>query len=190
MRALKNVINMNIFGTIEKLDISQRVVRLLSIFFRKINCKCYLLPLILIVSLEAFSEERKYLNHYRELYTGVTPIHEMLEYLGEPDEITGSKDNIHYLYHNLQVTALKSTGKIDSITIYDRSYIDPNGMSIGSNVLDLIKAIREKTGIEAGDDVSGYWDTNKGIIYWFDEFGLVDKIILKSSWPVFGGGGN
>ena len=70
----------------------------------------YFCPLILFISLEAFSETREYLNRYQELYAGITPIHEMLDYLGAPKEITGSRDDIHYSFQNLKVTALILAG--------------------------------------------------------------------------------
>lgn len=191
MKTLKKFISakVQIFSVVGKVNIFLEVARIMSIFFRKISYRCYLLPLILLVSLESYAETREYLNRYRELYTGVTPIYEMLEYLGDPDEIIGSKDNVHYFYQNLYVTALKSTGRIDSITIIDRSYIDPNGMSISSHVLELMEVVGEKKEIRP-TDVSEYWDTNKGIIYKFNQFGLVAEIVLKSSMPVFDGGGN
>jgi hypothetical protein len=102
---------------------------------------------------------------------GQTPIHMVLEILGKPREIKEHKDNIHYLYSQVKVSALKSTGRVSTVSIMDKKYTDPNGVRVGASRSTLERefgSISHK---------SYFGDMEKGIIYWFRD-GRVSKIVL------------
>lgn len=180
MRILNNTIDLKaqIYSVIKKLDFFLKKARLLIGFIKRINRKCYICFLILVVPLESFSETKEYLNFYRGIYTRITPIHEMLEYLGAPNAILGIRDDIFYIYDGIEIAALKSTGRVDSVAVFDKSYIDPNGLSIGSSIPDLVQALEEKDPVMPRDNVSIYFDSITGIYYLFDEARLVERILL------------
>lgn len=145
----------------------------------KINLPKILLSLMMLFSTEAFSDDYKeYENNYYALYLGVTPIHEMLDYLGPPIKITSNNDKIAYAYEDLFVFARKSTGKITRISICDEDYEDKNGMRVGyaeSYLREAIKIDETRT-----DSVGRQYamDLANGIAYWIVD-DRIKKIVLS-----------
>ena len=130
-----------------------------------------LIFLLLLFSSLSFAEVRTYDNSYNDIRVGVTPIHEVLEKFGKPKKITEYNDNIHYLFSGVKVTALKSTGKVSTISIFQKSYVDPNGVQMGITK----EKLESKFGVRIGREY--FSDTANGIIYWL-RGNRVNKIVL------------
>ncbi len=126
---------------------------------------------LLVCSSFAFADVKIYENTYRNIEVGFTPIHEVLERFGKPKKITEYNDNIHYQYSGVKVTALKSTGKVSTISIHNKSYVDSNGIGVGFTKVKL----ESKFGVKINKDY--FSDKNKGIIYWLNN-NRVRKIVL------------
>ncbi|MEJ2406096.1 MAG: hypothetical protein P8171_17700 [Candidatus Thiodiazotropha sp.] len=126
---------------------------------------------LLLWSTSAFADVKIYEHTYRNIEVGFTPIHEVLERFGKPIKITEYDDNIHYLFSGVKVTALKSTGKVSTIAIHKKSYVDSNGIGVGFDKVKLESKFRVKI-------KNNYFvDETDGIVYWLKD-NRVQKIVL------------
>lgn len=141
----------------------------------------------LLFSIKVFADNREYENNYYALHVGVTPIHEMLEYLGSPIQMSHLGDNIHYFYEEVKVTALKSSGRVSKIAIFDENYTDPKGMRIGSTIGEWANALYpgqySKSSPHFFESLSpkanfAQGDSSTGIVYWFRD-GRIKAIVLR-----------
>lgn len=133
--------------------------------------------ILLFYSSSALSEVKIYDNSYKNIHVGITPIHEVLETFGKPKKITEYKNNINYLFPGVKITALKNTGRVSTISIFNKSYTDPNGVKVGFGTNRLESIFRVKITREY------FADKTKGIIYWLRK-GRVNKIVLARELKV------
>jgi hypothetical protein len=127
--------------------------------------------ILLIFSSFASAEVKVYENTYENIRVGVTPIHELLDRFGKPTKITEYNNNIHYQFSGVKVTALKNTGRVSTISINKRSYVDSNGIKMGATKAKL----ESKFGLKINKNF--YADQTKGIVYWLKN-DRVEKIVL------------
>ena len=102
---------------------------------------------------------------------GVSGVEDVIAKFGEPKAVDRFSTNVRYTYSNFAVSIQNTPGKINSISIFDRNFTDPNGIDVGTNV----KTVEKKFNLEINDDY--FVDENRGIIYWFRE-DHISKIVF------------
>ncbi len=119
------------------------------------------------VSAELFIYEHEYFG----ILTGMSSQDDVTAALGEPLRKSRSSNDVKFHYSDFQVTLQNDTGKVNTIIIFDREYLDQTGIRVGFSTTVLEAVFKAKV-------TDNYLiDPDKGIIYWFDK-GRVSKIVL------------
>lgn len=85
-------------------------------------------------------------------------------------------DGAKAVYREFEVTFFPRTERVNSIIVTDRDYLDPNGLRIGNGRADVADAGLPTRTRDAPDTV----DDTRGILYWFDGDGRVERIALAA----------
>jgi hypothetical protein len=132
--------------------------------------------LLFFLSINLYAETYIYDNEYLNIKLGVSTKEEVIALHGKSERKSFKSlkyKTLKFHYNQFQVTYHHKTGKVNTITILDPSYIDKNGIKIGfsKNVLEAVFKSEVKKNYLV--------DKNKGIIYWLKE-GFVSKIVLTN----------
>ncbi len=143
--------------------------------------KKFILIAFLLITQNCFSSETiDYKTEYKGLIVGQSTIHEMLEIFGKPIKITTFNKNIHYQFKDHKITAYMHTGRIHAISIFDKNYVDINGMKIGFSRMALEASLDKKI------SKNYFTDQESGVIYWLKnnqikKIVFPDKILRNNS---------
>ena len=108
---------------------------------------------------------------YKGVTPGISTIDDTLRMLGKPEAKVISSERIVCKYRYVQVNIFKKTNKVMFILIYDPTFRDVNGFSLGSSYAQIY----EKLKVEAhGNTVA---DLENGIGYIFSAEGIVQQIV-------------
>lgn len=108
---------------------------------------------------------------YKGVTPGISTIDDALRLLGKPVAKVISDERIVCKYRYVQVNILKKTNKVMFILIYDPTFRDVNGFSLGSSYAQIY----EKLKIEANGNTVA--DLENGIGYIFSDEGVVQQIV-------------
>ena len=98
---------------------------------------------------------------------------------GQPIKIsTAGSAYSKYHYSRFHVTAYKRSGRLNSIIIFSKSYVDTNGISIGDSERKLLDTI-PKGNLKTDSPSLYYGDMKENIVYWLKN-GRVSKIVLAA----------
>lgn len=133
------------------------------------------LPLVLALLSLIFSPPAPALAINKVTYKGVTPgistLDDTLRLLGKPVAKVISDERTVCKYRYVQVNILKKTNKVMFILIYDPTFRDVNGFSLGSSYAQIY----EKLKVEASGNTVA--DLENGIGYIFSAEGIVEQIV-------------
>lgn len=108
---------------------------------------------------------------FKGVTPGVSTIDDTLRLLGKPVAKVISSERIVCKYRYVQVNILKKTNKVMFILIYDPTFKDVNGFSLGSSYAQIY----EKLKVEANGNTVA--DLENGIGYIFSAEGVVQQIV-------------
>lgn len=108
---------------------------------------------------------------FKGVTPGVSTIDDTLRLLGKPEAKVISSERIVCKYRYVQVNILKKTNKVMFILIYDPTFKDVNGFSLGSSYAQIY----EKLKVEANGNTVA--DLENGIGYIFSAEGIVQQIV-------------
>ena len=108
---------------------------------------------------------------FKGVTPGVSTIDDTLRMLGKPEAKVISSERIVCKYRYVQVNILKKTNKVMFILIYDPTFKDVNGFSLGSSYAQIY----EKLKVEASGNTVA--DLENGIGYIFSAEGIVQQIV-------------
>ncbi|WP_271273757.1 hypothetical protein [Aliamphritea hakodatensis] len=133
-------------------------------------------PVILCVSLlmafyASSAQIITYDTRYKGLQVGKATIADVISVLGSPHGKKANSNNVRYYFDGVHVTIQDSTGRINTIIIYDRMYVDANGIRVGEFKRDVEYVLKKRIQAPAVSDLKN------GIIYWF-KGGRVSSIVL------------
>ena len=133
------------------------------------------LPVVLVMLWVLLSQSSPVLAVNKVTYKGVTPgistVDDTLRMLGKPVAKVISDERIVCKYRYVQVNIFKKTNKVMFILIYDPTFKDVNGFSLGSSYAQIY----EKLGVEASGNTVA--DLENGIGYIFSAEGIVQQIV-------------
>jgi hypothetical protein len=108
---------------------------------------------------------------FRGVTPGVSTLDDTARILGKPlSKIIESNQTV-FKYRFGSINFPKKTGKVQHIVIFDQSFRDVNGFRIGSKYSDVQEQLNVKGSSGA------LFDQGKGILYVFDQDGLVARIV-------------
>ncbi len=113
----------------------------------------------------------EYHNEYKGLIVTKSTLTDAISVLGNPVKMGQVSKTVRYRFKGVDITAYSDTGLINSIIIYDKLYVDDNGISVGNN-FDSVKQLPEIKIL-----TTTIFDPKNGIVYWFNE-NRVTKIVL------------
>lgn len=117
-------------------------------------------------------ETTDYHNEYKGLVVLASTMDDAISTLGNPiRKISQFKNTARYLFKDVDISVYSDRGLINSIIIYDKSYRDKNGISVGDE-FEIVKHLPDIKLVK-----STITDTRNGIIYWFDN-NRVTQIVL------------
>lgn len=108
---------------------------------------------------------------YKGVTPGISTIDDTQRLLGKPVAKVISSERIVCKYRYVQVNILKKTNKVMFILIYDPTFKDVNGFSLGSSYAQIY----EKLKVEANGNTVA--DLENGIGYIFTAEGIVQQIV-------------
>lgn len=108
---------------------------------------------------------------YKGITPGISTIDDTLRLLGKPVAKVISEERIVCKYRYVQVNIFKKTNKVMFILIYDPTFKDVNGFSLGTSYAQIY----EKLKVEANGNTVA--DLENGIGYIFTEEGVVQQIV-------------
>ena len=108
---------------------------------------------------------------FKGVTPGISTLDDTSRILGKPVSKIIDGDQTIYKYRFGSINFPKKTGKIEHIFIYDQSVKDVNGFRVGSKYSD----VKEK--LNVNDTGGALFDQGNGILYVFDQEGLVSRII-------------
>ncbi|MFA6010216.1 MAG: tetratricopeptide repeat protein [Desulfobacteraceae bacterium] len=137
----------------------------------------------LLWTTKAMAEEvRTYKSVYRGVEVGRTAHDDVVQVLGEPRNRSTQAGYIKLYYQDVDITVNNNTGKVNSIIIYDPSYLDSNGIRVGSSRELILSRVDEKRETTFNDGKFSWitiTDFKKGISYWINAgTGKLEKIVL------------
>ncbi|WP_261844480.1 hypothetical protein [Aliamphritea ceti] len=112
-----------------------------------------------------------YDTKYKGLQVGRATIADVISVLGEPQGKKANSNNVKYIFDGVHITIQDSTGRINTIIIYDRRYVDENGLRVGAYKQDVEYALNKRISSPA------ITDHKNGIVYWFKK-NRVSRIVL------------
>lgn len=136
---------------------------------RKTLCIIFLLT----PALASSDVETKYSLEYQGLSPGKTSYEQLISKFGRGEQ-DKSKFGLKINYELFDVTFSVSQNKINTIIVYDHSYLDINGLKIGDSVSEF--KMRKPCFIYRKSTVT---DFEKGQVYWISD-GKISKIVLSS----------
>jgi hypothetical protein len=132
--------------------------------------KLFILCLFFISSFTC-ADIRTFSNSYKGLQVGISTYLDVVNLFGVPHEKKLSSNNVKYIYSNFHVTIQDATARINTIIIFDESFVDSNKVNVGMSVELLEARLNRKV-------TRRYvTDRTKGIAYWIAN-NKVTKIAL------------
>jgi len=105
------------------------------------------------------------------MQVGVNTYADVVTAFGPPQEKISYSNNVKYIYSDFHVSIQDETAKINTITIFDKNYIDLNGIRIGTSKSQLQATLKRKITRKY------VTDRKRGIVYWISQ-NKVKKIVL------------
>ncbi|MBN3563189.1 hypothetical protein [Aliamphritea spongicola] len=112
-----------------------------------------------------------YESKYKGLQVGKATIADVISLLGSPHGKKANINNVRYFFDGVHITIQDSTGRINTIIIYDRQYVDANGIRVGEYKQNVEYALNKRIRNRAVADLKN------GITYWFEN-NRVSQIVL------------
>ena len=122
-------------------------------------------------------ETVSYNSSYKGLKVRISTYQDMINIFGPPIKSTSVK----YYYPGVHVTINNKTNTINTIIIFDLSFVDVNGVSVGDEKVSVERALYERINENEILEMHGniVVDKHNGIIYWFKQ-NKVEKIVLAA----------
>lgn len=116
---------------------------------------------------------------FSQLEMKLGTIESVVALYGEPEKKSAAGSAAtKYHYNFFHVTAYNRTGRLNTIIIFSKDYVDVNGISIGDSKSALLRVI-PRNNLKT-DDLSLYFgDMKNNIVYWMKN-DRVTKIVLAA----------